>query len=67
MAKIWKTVCIIALVAVIFAALSFLVGTITGGSIDRVTDLFNEQYDVEGLKAQITDILQNRIGIMPLN
>ena len=63
MAKIWKAVGIIAAIAIIFGVLCFLVGYITGGSIGRVTDIFNSTYDVEAIRAAVQDAIQKALGI----
>ncbi len=66
MAKIWKTVAIVVVIALLLGGVCVLVGMITGADTSRIMNLFNASYDIGGLRQSFEQTIQNALGMQPL-
>ena len=66
MAKAWKIISAVCIIAVLLGALCVLVGLITGGDTQRVLDIFNATYNIDGLKQVYEQAIQNALNIQTL-
>lgn len=66
MAKAWKIISAVCIIAVLLGALCVLVGLITGGDTQRVLDVFNATYNIDGLKQVYEQAIQNALNIQTL-
>ena len=63
MAKAWKIISAVCIIAVLLGALCVLVGLITGGDTQRVLDIFNETYNIHGLKHAYEQAIHSALNI----
>ena len=66
MAKAWKIISAVCIIAVLLGALCVLVGLITGGDTQRVLDIFNETYNIDGLKQAYEQAIRNALQMQTL-
>ena len=66
MAKAWKIISAVCIIAVLLGALCVLVGLITGGDTQRVLDIFNATYNIDSLKQAYEQAIQNALNIQTL-
>lgn len=66
MAKAWKIISSVCIIAVLLGALCVLVGLITGGDTQRVLDVFNATYNIDGLKQAYEQAIQSALNIQAL-
>lgn len=66
MAKIWKIVAIVVIIALLLGGVCVLVGMITGADTERIMNLFNVSYDIDGLRQTFEQTIQNAFGMQPL-
>ena len=66
MAKAWKIISAVCIIAVFLGALSVLVGLITGGDTQRVLDIFNATYNIDSLKQAYEQAIQNALQMQTL-
>ena len=66
MAKAWKIISAVCIIAVLLGALCVLVGLITGGDTQRVLDIFNATYNIDGLKQVYEQAIQNALQMQTL-
>ena len=66
MAKAWKIVSAVCIIAVLLGALCVLVGLITGGDTQRVLDIFNATYNIDGIKQAYEQAIQNALHMQTL-
>ena len=66
MAKIWKVVAAVVIIALLLGGVCLLVGFITGGDSTRIWNLFNAAYDIDGIKQSIEQTIHNAMGVQPL-
>ena len=66
MAKAWKIISAVCIIAVLLGALCVLVGLITGGDTQRVLDVFNATYNIDGLKQVYEQAIQNALQMQTL-
>ena len=66
MAKAWKIISAVCIIAVLLGALCVLVGLITGGDTQRVLDVFNATYNLDGLKQVYEQAIQNALQMQTL-
>ena len=66
MAKAWKIISAVCIIAVLLGALCVLVGLITGGDTQRVLDVFNATYNIDSLKQAYEQAIQNALNIQTL-
>lgn len=66
MAKAWKIISAVCIIAVLLGALCVLVGLITGGDTQRVLDIFNATYNIDSLKQAYEQAIQNALQMQTL-
>ena len=66
MAKAWKIISAVCIIAVLLGALCVLVGLITGGDTQRVLDVFNATYNIDSLKQAYEQAIQNALQMQTL-
>lgn len=66
MAKIWKIVAAVVIIALLLGGVCVLVGMITGADTERIMNLFNASYDIDGLRQTFEQTIHNAIGMQPL-
>ena len=66
MAKAWKIISAVCIIAVLLGALCVLVGLITGGDTQRVLDIFNATYNIDGIKQAYEQVIRNALQMQPL-
>ena len=66
MAKAWKIISAVCIITVLLGALCVLVGLITGGDTQRVLDVFNATYNIDGLKQAYEQAIRNALQMQPL-
>ncbi len=66
MAKAWKIISAVCIIAILVGVLCVLVGLITGGDTQRVLDIFNATYNIDGLKQTYEQAIQNALNIQTL-
>ncbi|MCI7370174.1 MAG: hypothetical protein MSM72_07610 [Firmicutes bacterium] len=66
MAKAWKIISAVCIIAVLLGALCVLVGLITGGDTQRLLDIFNATYNIDSLKQAYEQAIQNALNIQTL-
>ena len=66
MAKIWKIVAIVVIIALLLGGVCVLVGMITGADTERIMNLFNVRYDIDGLRQKFEQTIENAFGMQPL-
>lgn len=66
MAKAWKIISAVCIIAVLLGALCVLVGLITGGDTQRVLDIFNATHNIDGIKQAYEQAIQNVLQMQTL-
>ena len=66
MAKAWKIISAVCIIAVLLGALCVLVGLITGGDTQRVLDIFSATHNIDGIKQAYEQAIQNALNIQTL-
>lgn len=66
MAKAWKIISAVCIIAVLLGALCVLVGLITGGDTQRVLDIFNATHNIDGIKQAYEHAIQNALQMQTL-
>ena len=66
MAKAWKIISAVCIIAVLLGALCVLVGLITGGDTQRVLDIFNATSNIDGIKQAYEQAIQNALQMQTL-
>jgi hypothetical protein len=66
MAKAWKIISAVCIIAVLLGALCVLVGLITGGDTQRVLDIFNATHNIDGIKQAYEQAIQNALQMQTL-
>lgn len=66
MAKVWKIVAAVVIIALLLGGVCVLVGMITGADTERILNLFNASYDIDGLKQTFEQTIQNALNMQPL-
>ena len=66
MAKAWKIISAVCIIAILLGVLCVLVGLITGGDTQRVLDAFNVTYNIDALKQAYEQAIQNALNIQAL-
>ena len=66
MTKAWKIISAVVIIVLLFGALCLLVGLITGGDTQRVLDIFNATYNIDGIKQAYEQAIQNALQMQTL-
>lgn len=66
MAKAWKIISAVCIIAVLLGALCVLVGLITGGDTQRVLDIFNATHNIDSIKQAYEQAIQNALQMQTL-
>ena len=66
MSKAWRVVLAVCVIAFLLGGVFVLVGMITGGSIQRITGLFNSYFDIDSIKAGVTDAVSTLLDAIPI-